>query len=148
MDVEDFLKRPLVAKVAANGPDGPTVRPVWFPWEAGVLWWLAGSSYSKLGAWLAEDSRVAVVIDSCDLDSGEVLAVTMTGRAELRPFDAELAARKLTRYLGPVRERWADRFRATLDDPTAGLISLQPDRRPRLRDMSYTSPAPADIGTL
>ncbi len=73
MDVDDFLARPLVARVALNGPSGPTVRPVWFLFEDGVLWWLTGS-YSQVGEWLEADSRVAVVIDECNLETGEVRA--------------------------------------------------------------------------
>ena len=33
IDIENHLAQPLVARVAANGPNGPTVRPVWFLYE-------------------------------------------------------------------------------------------------------------------
>lgn len=137
MDVEDFLAQPLVARVAANGPNGPTVRPVWFLYEEEVLWWLTGS-YSRLGTWLEVDPRVQVVIDSCDLVAGEVLSVTMSGEARVRPFEAGLASRKLSKYLGPDPERWPSRFRATFEDPSARLIALVPIHPPRLRDLSFT----------
>lgn len=136
MDVQDFLARPLVARVSANGPNGPTVRPVWFLFEHGVLWWLTGS-YSRLGEWLEADSRVQAVVDTCDLATGAVLSVTLTGQARLQPFDAELTHRKLRKYLGPDAERWPQRFRETFDDPSTRLIALTPNHTPRLRDLSF-----------
>lgn len=137
MDIKDFLAQPLVARVAANGPNGPTVRPVWFLYEESVLWWLTGS-YSQLSTWLNVDPRVQVVIDSCDLATGEVLALTMTGQARVRPFEAGLASRKLSKYLGPDPWRWPSRFRETFEDPSARLIALPPIQPLRLRDLSFT----------
>lgn len=137
MNAGEFLALPLVARVAANGPTGPTVRPVWFLYEDGRFWWLTGSSYSRLGEWLERDDRVSLVVDRCDLATGEVLAVTATGRAAVEPLDVDRATRKLTKYLGPGRGGWPERFRSVLTDPTAALIALRPDRAPRLRDLSF-----------
>lgn len=53
---------PLVARVATNGP---TVRPVWFLWECGAFRWITGS-YARLPGLLADDPRIALVIDTCD----------------------------------------------------------------------------------
>lgn len=139
MEVQEFLALPLVAKVAANGPNGPTVRPVWFLFGDGVFWWLTGP-YSWLSEWLDTDSRVAAVIDTCDLTTGEVLAVTLTGQAAVHPLDHGLAARKLTKYLGSEPEKWPERFREAFDDPSSRLISLTPSHPPKLRDMSFTPP--------
>lgn len=141
MDVEQFLALPLVARVAVIGPDGPTVRPVWFLYEEGALWWLTASSYSRLWEWLSADPRVAVTIDTCDLVTGEVLAVSVTGRANVVAFDAGRAERKLTKYLGPERDRWAARFTGTFDDPTSRLVVLRPGVAPRLRDLSFSRPS-------
>jgi nitroimidazol reductase NimA-like FMN-containing flavoprotein (pyridoxamine 5'-phosphate oxidase superfamily) len=132
-DVDAFLAAPLVAHVATAGP---TVRPVWFLWEEGAFWWLTGS-WSRLPRLLAEDPRVALVVDSCDLATGRTLQVTARGRAELRPFDPERARRKLRRYLGDDEDRWDERFRGgTVDDPAAGFLRLRPDHL-RARDVSF-----------
>lgn len=135
--LEQFLAQPLVARVAANGPHGPTIRPVWFLYEDDALWWLTASSYSRLGEWLSADPRVAVSIDTCDLSIGQVLAVTVTGSAAVVAFDPERATRKLVKYLGPDRTSWSERFSGTFDDPTTRLVTLHPERPPRLRDMSF-----------
>ncbi|MFD0379838.1 pyridoxamine 5'-phosphate oxidase family protein [Streptomyces sp. NPDC127112] len=76
MDVDEFLARPLVARVATQGPE---VRPVWFLWEDGAFWWLTGS-YSRMERILAADPRVALVVDTCELADAEVLSVTCRGR--------------------------------------------------------------------
>lgn len=137
VDVDEFLDRPLVAHVAAIGPAGATVRPVWFLYEDGAFWWLTASSYSRLDEWLQLDPRVAVSVNTCDLVSGRVHAVTVTGQAAVVPFDAERAVRKLTKYLGPDQECWDERFRGTFDDPTARFVTLRPAHPPRLRDLSF-----------
>lgn len=104
-DVEGFLARPLVARVAASGPNGPTVRPVWYLWEGGYFWWLTGGC-SKLGQLLDVDPRVALVVDTSALERGEVLQVTAQGTAQLRPFDVDRARRWGRRYLGPDERHW------------------------------------------
>jgi nitroimidazol reductase NimA-like FMN-containing flavoprotein (pyridoxamine 5'-phosphate oxidase superfamily) len=132
-DVDAFLAAPLVAHVATAGT---TVRPVWFLWDEGAFWWLTGS-WSRLPGLVAEDPRVALVVDSCDLATGRTLQVIARGRAELRPFDPERARRKLRRYLGDDEHRWDERFRdGTFDDPTAGFLRLPPDHL-RARDVSF-----------
>ena len=98
-DVHDFLSRPLVARVATAGP---TVRPVWFLWEENAFWWLTGA-YARLERRLAEDPTVALVVDTCDLATGQVLSVTCRGTAEVVALDRSRAVRKLTRHLGPRR---------------------------------------------
>lgn len=133
VSVEEFLARPLVAHVATGGP---TVRPVWFLWEDGALWWITGS-YSRLPELLAADPAVSVVVDSCDLHTGEVLQVVLTGDAEVVDLDPGRARRKLGRYLGGDPDRWPERFRAVLDDPDARLVRLTPRRPPRLTDLSF-----------
>ena len=127
-----FLAQPLVARVGTSGPD---IRPVWFLWEGGAFWWLTGS-YSRLEQLLAEDSRVALVIDTCDVSAGTVFSVTCRGVAEVVPLDRARAVRKLTRYLGP-EDRWPVRFSAPLDDPATKMVRLAPDRPPRLQDRSW-----------
>lgn len=131
-DVHDFLSRPLVARVATAGP---TVRPVWFLWEENAFWWLTGA-YARPERRLAEDPTVALVVDTCDLATGQVLSVTCRGTAEVVALDRSRAVRKLTRHLGP-EETWPARFTASLDDPAARLVRCVPERPPVVRDLSW-----------
>jgi len=136
-DLERFLGRPLVARVATNGP---TVRPVWYLWEEQTFWWLSGG-WSRLASILQRDPRAALVVDSCDLQTGEVLQVTATGTVEQLAFDAERARRWGRRYLGPDERSWG-RFRhGVFEDATTRFMRLSPARL-RARDLSYDPAKP------
>ncbi|WP_067598532.1 pyridoxamine 5'-phosphate oxidase family protein [Nocardiopsis listeri] len=136
-DVDSFLARPLVARVATTNASGaPTVRPVWFLWEEGVLRWITGE-YSVMVKHLERDPRTAVVIDTCDLRRQEYLQVIMRGRAEVVPFDRALARRKLRRYLGEEESTWHPDFQHFADD--ARLVRLVPERTV-VKDLSKTLP--------
>ncbi|MET0762307.1 MAG: pyridoxamine 5'-phosphate oxidase family protein [Thermoleophilaceae bacterium] len=81
------------------------MRALWYLWEGRAFWWLTGG-WSRLGQLLERDPRVALVVDTCDLDRGEVLQVTARGSAELHPFEADRARCWGRRYLGPDERHW------------------------------------------
>jgi len=111
------------------------VRPLWYLWEDQAFWWLTGG-WSQLGALLDRDPRVALVVDTCDLERGEVLQVTARGAAQLQPFDTDRARRWGSRYLGPDERAWG-RFRdGVFDDPTTRFVVLEPTTL-RARDLSF-----------
>lgn len=125
----------MIARVATTGP---TVRPVWYLWEERAFWWLTGS-WSRLQTILERDARVALVVDTCDLETGEVLQVVAKGKVEVRDFDLERARRWGSRYLGPDERAWG-RFReGVFDDPSTRFLRLAPASL-RAKDLSY-SPA-------
>src|SRR4051794_15744317 len=62
-DVDEFLARPLTARVATAGP---TVRPTWYLWEGGAFWILT-SPGTRLLAHVRRDPAVALVVDVCDV---------------------------------------------------------------------------------
>lgn len=125
-DLTAFLERPLVARLATGSPDGPRVKPIWFLFDVEGFWWITGR-WSRLEAILERDPRVELVVDTCELERGEVLQVRARGRAELRPFDAERARTWGERYMGPDQQRWG-RFQLTVfDDPSSRFVLLRPD---------------------
>jgi hypothetical protein len=133
--LDAFLGRALVARLATRGQAGPTVRPIWYLWEDQRFWWLTGS-WSKLERVLSQDSRVALVVDSCDLNSGEILQVNARGSARLEPFDADRARRWGARYLGSDERHWG-RFRTgVFDNPSSRFIVLDPGLL-TARDLSF-----------
>jgi hypothetical protein len=135
-DVEEFLSRPLTARVATNGP---TVRPTWFLWEGDAFWILTGT-WARLPDRVRSDPAVALVVDECDLTTGTVRQVIARGRAELLPFDVPRGRRKLARYLGADETRWDERFRRYLHDDPAGKGTTWLRLRPAsltARDLSY-----------
>jgi hypothetical protein len=135
-DVDEFLARPLTARVAT---DGPSVRPTWYLWEDGAFWILSGP-WSRLPERVRERPRLALTVDVCELDSGLVRQVVASGDAELRPFDVARGRRKLVRYLGADEERWDSRFRAYLHgEPGTIWVRLRPSRLVA-KDLSYQVP--------
>jgi hypothetical protein len=125
-DLRGFLERPLVARLATSGPDGPRVRPIWFLFDEAGFWWITGS-WSRLDVILERDPRVELVVDTCDLERGEVLQVRARGRAELRPFDPDRASRWGERYMGPDRGRWGRFQRGVFEDPSSRFVLLEPE---------------------
>jgi nitroimidazol reductase NimA-like FMN-containing flavoprotein (pyridoxamine 5'-phosphate oxidase superfamily) len=135
-DVEAFLERPLVAHVAAAGP---SVRAVWFLWEDAAFWWLT-CGWGRLPSILKADPRVALVVDTCELESGTVRQVAAEGDAEIYQLDACRARRLLQRYLGPDQARWPEACKhSSFHDPATRLIRLEPSSL-RARDLSYAVP--------
>lgn len=111
------------------------MRPVWYLWEDGVFWWLSGA-WSRLPDRLLSDPAVALVVDTCDLRTGEVRQVTATGTADVHAYEAARARRLLRRYLGEDEHTWDGRFDPGAAAPGAVLIRLVPERI-AARDMSY-----------
>jgi hypothetical protein len=137
-EIDEFLSRPLTARLATNGP---TVRPVWFLWEDDAFWIITGP-WTRLPSRVRDDPALALVVDECDLITGRVRQVIARGRAELLPFDIPRGRRKLTRYLGADETRWDQRFRRYLhDDPAekgTTWLRLRPDSL-LARDLSYAA---------
>ena len=131
-DLDGFLGQPLVARVATVGP---TVRPVWYLWEERAFWWLTGG-WSRLAAIAERDPAVALVVDTCDLQTGVVLQVTASGAVEQLPFDADRARRWGRRYLGPDERSWGRFQSGVFEDPTTRFMRLAPATL-RARDLSY-----------
>jgi hypothetical protein len=132
-EVDEFLARPLTARVAT---DGPSVRPTWYLWEDGAFWILSGP-WSRLPARVRARPRIALTVDVCELDTGLVRQVVASGDAEVRPFDVARGRRKLARYLGDDEARWDRRFRAYLHDaPGTVWVHLRPSRLVA-KDLSY-----------
>lgn len=119
-DVDEFLAQPLTARVATNGP---TVRPVWFLWEAEAFWFLTGP-WTKLLKRVQRDPRLAVVVDMCDLTTGLTRQVIAHGQAEIHPFDVPRGRRMLSRYLGDDVARWDTNFQRYLLDGQRGTVWL------------------------
>jgi hypothetical protein len=133
VDIEPIMRQPLVARVATNGP---TLRPVWFLWEESALWWITDVESSLAHRLLSGDDEVVVVVDSCDLTTGEVVAVTMRGTARIMPLEVERAKRKFRKYLGPDEGRWDRELLGSLNVSSTRLVRLAPSRV-IAKDMSF-----------
>ncbi len=134
VDVDSVLALPLVARVATNGP---TIRPIWFLWRRPDLWWLTDTGSALVRRIASGDDEVAVVVDDCDLRTGETYAITLRGRATVEPLDRAIAEAKLAKYLGDDPTAWDAGIAASLDADTARLLRLTTSRI-TASDMSFT----------
>lgn len=117
-DVGAFLARPLTARLST---DGPTVRPVWYEWEGGAFWVFSGP-WARWFTRVRTEPRIALIVDTCDLATGEILQVIAHGRVEIKGWDLDRGRRMLTRYLGPDEARWPQEYRMYLaTEPVEGL---------------------------
>jgi hypothetical protein len=122
VDIERFLQRPLVARVATNGP---TLRPLWYVYEDEAFWWLT-DTWNALCRAVERGEPLVLVVDECDITTGEVVHVRAKGRAEIVAVDRDRAMRKFARYLGPDERSWDPRFVPSLDLPSTRMCRLRP----------------------
>jgi hypothetical protein len=132
-DLDEFLAQPLTAHLATARP---AVRPVWYLWEESLFWILTGP-WSQVPAEIRTSAEVALVIDTCELATGECLQVIARGTGELLPFDQQRGQRKLERYLGSDLSSWDIRFQRYLSgEPDALWLKLSPSSL-TARDLSF-----------
>jgi Pyridoxamine 5'-phosphate oxidase len=136
VEVDEFLSRPLIAHLATSSPEGPRESPVWFLWEAGVLWIIGSRRTDSFPTRVEREPRCAVGIVDFDRRQGLVHHVGIRGRATVEPFDPARATRLLVRYLGDEKSAWDERFRATLRDADNVLVRVEP-ATVVARDVSY-----------
>lgn len=139
-EVEAFLARPLTAHLATHGP---RVRPVWFLWEDGSFWILTGP-WSHVLRDVEEDPHVALVVDDCNLETGQTKQVVVRGQLEVLPWDAARGRRMLRRYLGDDISAWDPRFqRYMAGEHSCRWIRLAAES-PTIRDMSFAPSRPPE----
>ena len=123
VDIGKFLQRPLVARVATNGP---TLRPIWYLYEDSTFYWLTDTANFLHRAVMARE-RLVLVVDECDIQTGEVIHVRARGLGEIIPVDRDRAMRKFARYLGADQSRWDPRFVPSLDLPSTRMCRFAPE---------------------
>jgi len=132
-DVDLFLSRPLTARLATARP---AVRPVWYLWEEERFWTIVGP-WNRIVSDVLASPDVAIVVDTCDLTTGECLQVVARGVGEVVSYDPDRGRRKLERYLGPDLSSWDERFvRYLTPEPQARLLPVPPGTL-AARDVSF-----------
>jgi nitroimidazol reductase NimA-like FMN-containing flavoprotein (pyridoxamine 5'-phosphate oxidase superfamily) len=139
-DIDGFLQGSFIVRVATNGPEGPSIRPVLYLWEDGAFWWVTSSYAHELFRLLELDPRVALVVDAYDPTTGFVRKVTAAGVAEVLPLDRDRAVRCASRVLGDDPESWDPESRSLVfEDENARLVRVRPTRLVA-HDLSYEPP--------
>jgi PPOX class probable F420-dependent enzyme len=122
-ELEAFLEESHLAHFATTGPDGrPRVRPFWFCFAEGALWFTTRREARRAGADLDAGSRVAVSIASEERPYRAVLAY---GTPEVWEVDRERWLERIaTRYGDAEGKRW---LAGALREPDRVVLRLAPD---------------------
>lgn len=123
-DLEAFLEEVRLAHFATIGPDGrPRVRPVWFVYADGALWFTTRLEVRRTGADVAEGSTAAVSIAS---DERPYRAVVVHGTPEVWTDDRDRWLERIaTRYGEAEGRRW---LFGALKEPDRVVMRLVPQK--------------------
>lgn len=138
LDFDAFMRRPLFAHLATTQDGVARSSPVWFLWEDDALWIIGNDRHDTFPARIRREPRCAIGIVDLDVATGKVHHVGFRGTATVESFDQDRAVRKLSKYLGPDRERWdPKRFSLKNADGSLLWIRFKPETAV-LRDQSYS----------
>lgn len=135
VDVDKFLRRPLMAHLATASEDGPRDSPVWFLWEEGAVW-LIGNHRDSFPKRIKRDGRCAIGIVDFDVQRGLLQHVSMRGSATVVPIDMARMHRLLARYLGDDKRSWNQWFREQVINHLDLMVRFKPESI-MARDQSY-----------
>jgi PPOX class probable F420-dependent enzyme len=123
-DLETFLQEAHLAHFATVGPDGkPRVRPLWFCFADGALWFTTRLEARRTGADVTAGSSVAVSIAS---EARPYRAVLVYGTPEVWREDARPWLERIaTRYGEAEGRRW---LAGALKEPDRVVLRLAPER--------------------
>jgi PPOX class probable F420-dependent enzyme len=122
-ELEAFLDEAHLAHFATVGPDGkPRVRPLWFCFAEGALWFTTRLEARRTGADVAAGSPVAVSIAS---EGRPYRAVLAYGAPEVWEDDRDRWLERIaTRYGEAEGKRW---LAGALKEPDRVVMRLVPD---------------------
>ena len=99
--IAEYLRHPLVGRLATSRDSWPHVVPVWFEFD-GTYAWVPSPATSRKVRNIKRNNRVALVVDTFGDDWSEYAQVMIAGTAELLPDTKDLSQtlRIFGRYLG------------------------------------------------
>ncbi len=145
-ELDELLRRPLLARLATNGPDGyPRIVPVWIAWDGGAAW-IVARALAGFVSDIRRDPHVCLSLVAEDDPDRRVqilgLASIVEGPSALDGRMLEIALATALRYEGPAGIEYVERSRSwprclVRIDPERVRSWASPDWHPR-----YVTPAP------
>ncbi len=122
-EIDAFLAEPHLAHFATiDAQRHPRVRPLWYLWRDGVLWFTTRSEVRFTGRDVAGGSPVAVSIAS---EERPYRAVVIHGKPEILAKDQDMLLAISTRYGEAPGRRW---LAIAMKEPDRVLMRLVPER--------------------
>jgi hypothetical protein len=125
-EIDEVLRKPLMAHLATVEKEAPRDSPVWFLWEDPCLW-IFGTSKDSFVKRLNGAPKCAVGIVEYDLENGILKHVGIRGRASLSSCDKDRLMRFVAKYLGEDKLNWNPWFIANIVDPLDVMIKIVPE---------------------
>jgi PPOX class probable F420-dependent enzyme len=121
-EIDAFLAEPRLCHFATvDADEQPRVRPLWFLWKDGELWFTTRLEARHTGRDLTSSPRVAVSIASEDRP---YRAVIVHGRIEVAGKDEEILRSIATRYGEADGLRW---LQHAMEEPDRVAMRLKPE---------------------
>ncbi len=140
-ELEEFLRRPLVAHLATTCDQGARDNPVWFLWEDQCIWIVAEPRVNTFQTRIARNPLVAVGLVDFEPIQGTMQHVSIRGRAEIVPWDEARGNRLFLRYFS-ILKGWkpsmADRDDETVTEREAKYVFIKVNPESvAMRDSEY-----------
>lgn len=127
-EIDEFLEKPIIARLATVKPDGsPYITPVFQEWDGEVMW-IIPREKSTFVRYMEENPQVAV---SCAIDESPYTRVLIEGKAEIVEGPVklegqiwEIGKKMSLRYMGERGPEYAER---TIDRPRY-LVKIMPEK--------------------
>lgn len=124
-EIEDVLRKPLMAHLSTVEDGAPRDSPVWFLWEDSCLW-IFGTSKDSFVKRLRTEPKCAVGIVEYDLENGILKHVGFRGKAFLKRCNKDRLMRFVAKYLGEDKLNWNPWFIANIVDPLDTMVKITP----------------------
>ncbi|MFZ0715732.1 pyridoxamine 5'-phosphate oxidase family protein [Mycobacterium sp.] len=125
-EVDAFLDEQRTCRAATVGAHGPHATPLWFIWQDGAIW-LTSLTQSQRWKDLAQDPRIAVVIDD-GVSLTELRGVELRGK--VRVIGEVPRAGEPCPELDGVEQAFADKYTGghVVHDGKHGWMRISPER--------------------
>ena len=127
-EMDAFLSKPILARLATIRDDRPHVTPIWFAWDGESIWMETVPDYLKVKN-LRKNPNCAITVDTTD-GGIRIKGVIMEGKAELihgpEDFVMDIVRRIYVNYMGE-EALVATTPRKMYDGPHI-LIKLTPEK--------------------
>ena len=139
-DIDEVLKKPLMAHLSTLDKGEPRDSPVWFIWEDPHLW-IFGTDKDSFIMRLQQEPHCAVGIVDFDLQKGILRHVGIRGTAQIGRVSNERLRRFVSKYLGNNSDNWNEWFMTNIVEPLNVMVQITP-KTVVAKDVSFFKTGP------
>lgn len=122
-ELEEVLKKPLMAHLSSVANGEPRDSPVWFLYEDNSVW-LFGTQKDSFIERLKKEPSCALGVVNFELEQGVLMHVGIRGYAKLTTVDKSRLKRFLAKYLGADQAEWNAWFVNKVVEPLDTMVEI------------------------